>query len=377
VKLLVVMDRDARLGGAENLLWMFLRNLDRKRIEPSVVFFGDGPFPGETAAAGIRTHVIPAGRLRQVHRTAANIGRLTALLRRERPDVVLNWLTRSQLHGGVAALLAGARARSTWWQWDFPDGRIADRVAGFLPGREVAACSEAVARAEAALWPHRRTVVILPGIEPRPAAAEEEVARRRRELELPPDRPVVGIVGRLMRWKGQHNFLGALARLRAEGRDVHGLVVGGSAHGMEPGYAPYLKRLAGELGIDDAVTFTGQVPDGASWFPLMDVAVNASTREPFGIVVLEAMAARTPVVAVDAGGPAEVIDPGRTGVLAASDAPADLAASIGGLLDDPGRRAAIARDAPGVVAERFSAQRMTGDIEEWLRRVAQGASARS
>ncbi len=372
------MDRDARLGGAENLLWWFLRNLDRDRIEPSVAFFGDGPFPRETAAAGIPTHTLPAGRLRQVHRTAANTARLAALVRREAPDMVFSWLTRSQLHAGPAALVTGHRTTSTWWQWDFPDGRLADRMAAALPGPEVAACSRAVADAQEALWPRRPCHVILPGIEPRPAPDPAEAAARREELGLPMDRPVVGIVGRLIAWKRQDAFLRALAHLREQGRDVHGVVVGGTAHGLDPGYAPSLHRLAGELGLDDdALTFTGQVADGSSWFGAMDVAVNASTREPFGVVVLEAMAAGTPVVAVDAGGPAEIIEAGRTGMLAASRSPHDLAEQIARLLDDACLRQTIAREAPRVVAQRFTARRMARDAEDWLLGLHQRATARA
>ena len=67
------------------------------------------------------------------------------------------------------------------------------------------------------------------------------------------------------------------------------------------------------FGIAGHIVFTGQVPDTASYYPLMDVAVNATEGEPFGLVVLEAMAAGRPVVAYPMGGPLEIIEDGVSG----------------------------------------------------------------
>jgi hypothetical protein len=68
LKLLITSPYGQRLGGAENMLGTFLRHVDQRRIEPMVVFFEPGPFEREVAALGIRTAVVPTGRLRQPHR---------------------------------------------------------------------------------------------------------------------------------------------------------------------------------------------------------------------------------------------------------------------------------------------------------------------
>jgi glycosyltransferase involved in cell wall biosynthesis len=73
----------------------------------------------------------------------------------------------------------------------------------------------------------------------------------------------------------------------------------------------------------------------------MDVLVNASDPEPFGIVLLEGMAAAVPVVAVDAGGPAEIVERGKTGMLARSGAPEDLADALEPLVSSPELRHAL------------------------------------
>src|SRR6202035_743265 len=96
------------------------------------------------------------------------------------------------------------------------------------------------------------------------------------------------------------------------------LIVGGDAYGLSPDYAESLPRLISRLGLDGAVTMTGQVSDAGPYIEQMDILVNASDPEPFGIVLLEGMARGVPVVAVDSGGHAELIQHGHTGMLARS-----------------------------------------------------------
>jgi D-inositol-3-phosphate glycosyltransferase len=77
----------------------------------------------------------------------------------------------------------------------------------------------------------------------------------------------------------------------------------------------------------------------------MDVVIHASNREPFGRVLLEAMAAGRPVIAPREGGPLEIVVDGETGVLVPPRDPDALATTMVALLNDPARRAAMARAA--------------------------------
>jgi glycosyltransferase involved in cell wall biosynthesis len=155
--------------------------------------------------------------------------------------------------------------------------------------------------------------------------------------------PVVGIVGRLQPWKGQHRLLAAQALLRERGQELHLVIVGGDAYGLSADYAASLPVLVGELGLAGAVTMTGQVADAGAYIERMDVLVNASEDEPFGIVLLEGMARGVAVVAIDSGGPPEIIEHGRTGLLARSAEPSDLADAVGRLLAAPQERLELAR----------------------------------
>ena len=77
--------------------------------------------------------------------------------------------------------------------------------------------------------------------------------------------PIVGLVGRLQPWKGQDELLRAQAILRERGREMHLLIVGGDSWGLSPEYAASLQPLARKLGIEDAVTMTGEVPDAGPY----------------------------------------------------------------------------------------------------------------
>ena len=368
LRVVIVAPWGERLGGAEEMLWLALRHRDPRLLEPAVAFLGPGPFVDEVAALGVATEVIPAGRLRQPAAVAGAVFRLASLLRRAQPDVVLAWSAKTQIYAAPAAAAAGMRDRLVWWQHQIPERHWVDQIATALPARAIGCSSDANRRAQEALHPRRPTFVVNPGIEFDRGRGGAAALRER--LGIPAGRPVAGIVGRLQPWKGQDRFLAALAELRRRGRGVHGLLVGGDAYGRSPEYAAELERMIGQLGLSGRVTMTGQVDDAVPYLELMDVAVNVSEGEPFGIVLLEAMAAGVPVVAVAKGGPLDIVEPGVTGLLIESGEPRPLADAIESLLADGKGRAAMAAAGSRRARERFSAGTMADRLTASLAGVA-------
>jgi glycosyltransferase involved in cell wall biosynthesis len=335
VRILVTVPWGEPLGGAEAMLQAVLAGAQEEGHELELVFFKPGPWPGALAAAGFRVEVLSAGRLREAHRWVATVARLTRLMRTRKPDLMLNWAAKTQLYGAPAAVLAGMADRVVWWQQAIPRRKWLDGSATLLPAAAIGCYSTASARAQARLFPARRTFVVAAGA-PVPKADSQPAS-----LELPADVPIVGLVGRLQPWKGQDRLLRAQALLHERGHRMHLVIVGGDAYGLSAEYAASLRPLIEELGLTGAVTLTGQVPDAGPYIERMDILVNASDPEPFGIVILEGMARGVAVVAVDAGGPAEFIDAGRTGVLASSGQPAALADALEPLLTSPELREQI------------------------------------
>jgi glycosyltransferase involved in cell wall biosynthesis len=326
VRIVITVPWWERLGGAEAMLHTVLQGAGSSGHEIELVFFKDGPWPQELRAAGLRVEIVESGRVRQPHRVVATILRLAALFRERRPDVILNWAAKTQFYGSPAAVLAGMSDRVVWWQHSIAGRHWLDLSANALPARAIACYSTAAADAQRRLWPHRETIVIPAGANPRVEVPGEP------PLQLPGSVPIVGIVGRLQPWKGQDRLLRAQALLHARGHALHLVIVGGDSYGLSPEYAASLPRLIAELGLQGAVTLVGEVDDAMPFIEQMDVLVNASDPEPFGIVLLEAMAAGVPVVAVDSGGPPDIVEHERTGMLAPSGSPADLADALAPLL---------------------------------------------
>lgn len=352
MRLLVTLPWGDRLGGAETMLQTVLDGAQESGHEIELVFLQAGPWPEELRDAGFRVEVFSGGRLRDVHRWVGAVVRLAGIIRRRRPDVILNWAAKTQLYGAPAAMLTGMSDRVVWWQHLIPTGHWLDRCATLLPARAIGCSSRAGAAAQARLAPSRATFVVAPGapVPPSGTAPVAGIAPAAGSADpgghypaLPANAPVIGLVGRLQPWKGQDRLLRAQALLRERGHEVHTLIVGGDAYGFSSAYAESLAPLAGDLGLADAVTLTGQVEDAGPYIERMDILVNASDPEPFGIVLLEAMARGVAVVAVDSGGPAELLEHGRTGLLARSGAPDALADALESLLVSPELRQSIAR----------------------------------
>lgn len=186
----------------------------------------------------------------------------------------------------------------------------------------------------------------------------------RGELSLRPEVPVVGIVGRLVEWKGHDIFLRALARVVETRPSVQGLVVGGPEV-TSPRLPQELRQLAASLGLESCVRFIGHRQDVARMLAAMDILVHTSIApEPFGRVLIEGMAMARPVVASAAGGVPEIVLDGETGLLVKPGDVEGFAAAILSLLQDPERAAALGRAGRRRVEERFTLQHHARQVQE-------------
>jgi glycosyltransferase involved in cell wall biosynthesis len=327
MRVIVTIPWGRRLGGAEAMLQTVFDGALQTEHELEPVFLQDGPWASELARAGYRVEVLDAGRLREARRYLATVAALARIFRRRDPAIILNWSAKTHLYGSPAATVVGMAGRVCWWQHDIPARRGIDVAATLLPARAIGCTSASAAAAQGRLFPKRPTFVVHAG-SPRVDAHRTAPP----PLSLPDGVPVVGIVGRLQPWKGQDRLLRAQALLRERGHAMHAVIVGGDSYGLSPAYARSLPALAAELGLSHDVTLTGEVPDAGPYIEQMDILVNASDPEPFGIVLLEGLARGVAVVAVDTGGPRELIEHQRTGMLASSGEPHALADAIEPLL---------------------------------------------
>lgn len=142
------------------------------------------------------------------------------------------------------------------------------------------------------------------------------------------DRFVVACVGRISPLKNFEAFIEAVRLCSERIPNIKGLIVGGVREDRQA-YFSFLQKLAEDLGMDERIAFAGSQSKMAEVYSLCDLVVACSKKpESFGRSLVEAMAMDTPVISVARGGPLDIIDPGRTGLLCPDESPEQIAACI-------------------------------------------------
>jgi glycosyltransferase involved in cell wall biosynthesis len=165
------------------------------------------------------------------------------------------------------------------------------------------------------------------------AHAHEDRHRLREELGIPADARLIGVVGAFVPHKGHRHLIDAMPRILAACPDARLVLFGDGPLEKQ------LRRACWEHGIEATVTFAGFRSDVARFLHCLDLFAHPSTEEGLGTTILDAMAARLPVVASRAGGIPESVEHGVNGWLVPPAAPTELAGPIISLLGDPRRRA--------------------------------------
>ena len=192
---------------------------------------------------------------------------------------------------------------------------------------------------------------------------------------------IVAHVGRVVRWKGQLEFLRAFTEIAERYSNVVALIVGDDLEGLDTEYPAELRHLVEERHLEARVVFTGHVTDITDLMSSTDIVVHSSIEpEPFGLVITEAMAAGAAVVASRLGAPTEIVDEGVTGLLVDPLNTAEFAGALDALIRDDIKRQEMAKRARAMLMSRYSpwvfAERMTTVYESVLERRRSSASAR-
>lgn len=173
----------------------------------------------------------------------------------------------------------------------------------------------------------------------------------------------VGIIGHLSPVKGQQDLLRAAAEITTK-RDNIDFVIVGEDKSRSRENRTSVERLVEELHLTDRVSIIGWLDDVREVLGTLDVCVSASRSEPFGLAIVEAMAAGIPVVATATDGATEIVEDGRTGCIVPIGDVSALAEAIDGLLADEGARERLRTNALEMVRERFSVERMVTETKQ-------------
>lgn len=333
MKVLIIMPLAEQRGGGEKRLWDLMLEGRNAGIEWLLIFLEDGPLVEQIRNLGIDTRVVPSGRLREPHRVIATVVKIAAIARRERANVILSWMWKAHFYGSPVATLTGIP--SLWSQLDIPDDSLLQRIVRSLPTSGIFINSKSGQEKLKKLCPKQLIRLVYPGValhQFNPSSLPSPTETRQ-NLGLPLEGPIIGIVGRLQRWKGIHTLIQAMPKVLQRYPNAHCIVIGGK-HDRESDYENYLKEYIRVLELENCVILAGLQRNIPEWMQSMDIFVHASNNEPFGIVIVEAMALAKPVVASNSGGPIEIIADGVNGLLTPYEDVDALANTIFRYLDD-------------------------------------------
>ena len=363
-------------GGVETLLVTLGRGAN---WEPSdlhrFALCYDGRLAETLRAAGAQVSLLGAVRISRPWSVARGRGRLAALLRQARPDVaVLHSPWAQVLFGGpvrragvpVVFCMHGAAARHTWL----------DRMARRGPAPNLVVANSEYTRGGAQkLFPGAPVEVCRYPVEPPPHPPDAaERAAIRRETGTGEHDVVILHAGRMEAWKGHAVLLDAVAGI---GPDLpwRCWFAGGGQRESEVRYAASLHAKAAALGIADRVRFLGERRDVPRLMAAADLYCQPNVQpEPFGIVFIEALYAGLPVVAVAAGGAAEIVD-ASCGVLVPAGEWDRLTAGLQQLVADEGLRASLGRSGPARARLLCDPRQRLAALHELLFRAAREAAS--
>lgn len=175
--------------------------------------------------------------------------------------------------------------------------------------------------------------------------------------------PIIGFVGQIVPRKGLDTLIHAMPRILSTFPAAQ-LVVVGCAPSDERSYEAHCRAIAEELQVSNRVLFTGYRRDIPAWMRTFDVFALPTRSEPFGKVVIEAMAAGCPVVASRVGGIPEIITAPMLGTLIPPDDPESLAKALLHCLCNPDVAALLGSRGRAHVREHFSLGRMIGRLQD-------------
>lgn len=380
-KNILVVHNNNDLYGGDKVLLELLSRLDRRQFNPIVVLPTDTRHINRLSPRleefGIECHFLPLGVLRRRYFAPLKFPRFMAelaegtwelwrLIRRKNIALVHS-NTNTLPAGAFAARLA--RVPHIWSVHELMVEPVAvRRILHFLIPR----LSTRVVTVSRAVRDHMlkdsprfadRFAFISGGIDLEPFMDDHGRERVRREWGIADHEILIGMAGRVTRWKGQEVFADAAKLILQQHQHVKFAAVGG-VFDNETAHMERFQARVRSLGIKDRFIINDFRADMPSVFAAYDIFVLPSTLpEPFGLVVIEAMASGRPVVATAPGGPSETVVEGETGYLIRPSDPQELAATLNKLLADPDLRRRMGEAGRKRACECYSLPRYVREFE--------------
>jgi len=346
-----------RVAGTERSLLTLLDHSDSSEFEHAVVCRGSGGLADELARRNVKTFTIR--RIGRIDPLA--LVRFAALVIGFRPHLV--HIHFGRVEAAIAHLLGiPVVERKNVCRNDYYRPLLNFRTIDRLLNRfvDVSITPAAAVRSHYVRRGYNPAAmrVVYNGVEPAPPRSRQDLARKRRELGMPPDAFLVAFAGRLMPEKGVDVLLSALARLP---RSIRCVIMGDGP------YRGSYQRQAERLGLGGRVVFAGFRSDVREVLACSDAVAVPSYSEPLANACLEAMAEGKPVVATAVEGMPEAVEHEVTGLLVPPGRPEALARGLAALAADPKAASQMGEAGRNATLRKYSPERMARETESIYR----------
>ena len=379
---ILVVHNNNDLYGAEKVLLELLSRLDRSRFVPIVVLPTDtrhiNRLSPELEKLNIECCFVPLGVLRRKYlklqklprfsfEMLAGVRQLVRLIRK-RNIALVHTNTNTVLASGLAARLTGVPHVWSIHELMVEPAAVRNALHYMIPrfSTRVVTVSQAVRDhmlKDAAKFADRFAFV-RGAIDVEPFLSASGRARVRAEWGIKDDEVLIGMAGRVTRWKGQSVFVQA-AKLIAERHPQVKFAAVGGVFDTEKFYMDRFRKEVRDAGLENRLTINDFRADMPDVFAALDIFVLPSILpEPFGLVVIEAMASGKPVIATAPGGPSETVVDGETGFLVPPSDASAIAKALEELLADPQKRISMGEAGRRRAREVFSLPRYVAEFEE-------------
>lgn len=377
----VFVDVTSEMSGVEFSTLYLARNLDRTRWDPLVICPAEGPLSQACRAFDIDVAIVPRARMYSI---SVRIGkyrvpnpfalvlnvlgfvesarRLVPVFQRERADLIITKGLYAHYYGGLAARLT--RIPCIWQVQD----RVSEKLGNLFPlllacgarvlARHAIADAMTIARQLELCMPPEQVSVIWNGVDTKEFSPHLDGTGVRQEWGVDASALLIGVVARLVPWKGQHVLLDALAQLKDEHPEVLVVLIGSALFDTDA-YARKLHARVHALGLTERVIFAGFRNDLPQVFAALDiVAHTALEKDSTPLAVVSAMASGKPIVCSAVEGTSELFEDNVNGILVPPGSATVLADKLRVLLNDAPLQALL-----GGNARRFCERELS--IEEF------------
>ncbi len=383
--------RDGTVGGSHSCLWSMVANLDRSRFLPIVFFYSDNVVCKKLRSIGVRTFILKNEKQLNIAKYRKNFlaiidaffpplitfqRLINFLWFFIRPTILYIWYIM-RLRIDIVHLNNSVNSNHTWMMAaKLSRVKIITHERGF--NTEFMSYSHYMGnRLDAIICISKKIFenlkehgffsdklkLVYDGIDTQKATVTIDKDVLREKYNIQKEDNVIGVIGNIKEWKGQEIVIQATAILKKKLSNIKCLLVGGFVH--DDPYKKRIEKIIQELDVSDNIILAGFQECPANFMNVMDVVVHSSIApEPFGMVNLEAMFLKKPIISTNIGGPTEIFTDGENGRLISPGDPNLLAVSLISLLQNAEFRHELGANAYKTVVTRFRIEDTVAQIQK-------------